>query len=110
MSEPFIKKTPALQGGGGARKDVQFSPKIITQMPEPPTPLYCFGHAHEPYERGDCSTCPKASPCALITPIWIQHEDRLRRRSRRNLVDTVHRKFGYPRRMLAAEYSDRYDI
>lgn len=108
MSEnPFIKKAPGWQAGGEMRK-VQFSPKTITQNPEPSRPLPCFGRVHEPYDRGDCASCPKASPCALITPIWIQRDDRLRARSVRNLVNHVHRKYGYPHRMLEAEYSDRY--
>lgn len=107
MSEnPFDKKAPGWHAGGDPRKSVQFSPKLITRPSETPAPLYCFGKAHEPSERGDCATCPKASPCALHTPIWVQHEDRQRRRNVFNLVWNVHRKYGYPRRMLEAEYSE----
>lgn len=109
MSEPnpFSKKIPAGQGGGfGGNKSFVDNRNNTPRQPEPSTPLYCFGRAHEPYERGDCASCPKASPCALHTPIWTSYEDKRRRRSLRNLVNGVHRKYGYPRRMLEAEYAE----
>ncbi len=104
--KPFEKKAPGWKTGGGTKRGVEFSSKTTTQKPEPPAPLYCFGKAHVPHNRGDCATCPKASPCALHTPLWTSYEDKRRRRSVRNLANHVHKKYGYPRRMLEAEYSE----
>jgi hypothetical protein len=108
---PFIKKTPAWQGGVlGGKKGFVSGSNNTPRQPEPSTPLHCFGKAHEPYERGDCSTCHKASPCALHTPLWTSCEDKRRRKSLHSLVNHIHQKHGYSIRELEAHYKERFDI